>query len=72
MNRALPPRDCGCRILAPGRPSGLARAVPGALGLVGGVAAVASESRVGHCCATFGPRSFLQRRLGVFCWPRLP
>src|SRR5450755_986071 len=38
MNRALPPGDRGRRSSDPGRASGLARAVPGALGLFGGVA----------------------------------
>jgi hypothetical protein len=46
--------------------SGPGRAVPGAGGLVGGVAAVTSEPRVGPCCATFGPRSLGRRRLGVW------
>jgi hypothetical protein len=63
MNRALPPGDYGYRSSTPSRPSGSARALPGAGGLVGGVAAVAT--RIGHHCATFGPRSFLRRRLDV-------
>ena len=39
MNRPLPPGDRGRRGAAPGRPSGSAGAVPGAGGLVGGIAA---------------------------------
>jgi hypothetical protein len=65
MNRSLPRGDCRRRIPDPRRPSRRGRAVPGTGGLVGGVAAVASEPRVGHCCATFGPRWIARRRLGV-------
>ena len=65
MNRSLPPGDRGRRSPDPGRPSGPGRAVPGAGGLVDGVAAVAGEPRVGPRCAMFGPRSRGRRRLGV-------
>src|SRR4051794_21099374 len=45
--------------------SGHGGAVLGAIGLVGGTATVAGESRVGHHCVTFGPRWLLPRWVGV-------
>jgi hypothetical protein len=38
--------------------------VPGARGLVGGVAVAASQPRVGHWWRTFGSRASGRRRLG--------
>ena len=57
MNRLLP-RGGRRGGTDPGRPSESG-------GLVGGVAAAAMRTRNGPCCATFGPRSFARRRLGV-------
>jgi hypothetical protein len=65
VNRPLPPGDRGLRDTDARRKSGPGGIVRGPGRLVGGAAAVASELRVGHCCATFGPRSFLRRGLGV-------
>src|ERR1022692_2329218 len=65
MNRALPPGDHGQLNPTPRRPPGSVGAVLGLGGLVDGVAAIAGESRVGHCRATFGPRSHEWWRLGV-------
>src|ERR1035438_1144040 len=55
MNRSLPTRDRGSGSAPARRASRHLGALPGALGLVGRVAAPATT--IGPCCATFGPRS---------------
>jgi hypothetical protein len=57
VNRSLSPRDRGHRSGDPGGESRPAWSLPGAVRLVGGVAAVASKPRVGHRCAIVGPRA---------------
>ncbi len=64
MNRPLPRGDFRHRRSDPGGPY-RSRAVPRPRGLVGGVAAAASQPRFGHPSRTFGPRAFGRRRLSV-------
>jgi hypothetical protein len=65
MNRPLPRGDCRRRSPDPGWESGPSGLVPGPGRLVGGVAAATSGPRIGYRCATVGPRSLRQHRLGV-------
>src|ERR1019366_8012119 len=65
MNRPLPPGDRGRGIATPRRASRRAGTVPGAGGLVAGTAAAASDPRIGHRCATLGPRLLQWGWLGV-------
>jgi hypothetical protein len=65
VNRSLPPRDRGDRNSAAKRAPRRAGVVPGVGGLARRVAALARRPRVGPCRATFGPRSFVWRGLGV-------
>jgi hypothetical protein len=64
VNRALLPRDRGDRSATAKRAPRRTRPVPGFGGLARRVAALANRPRFGHRCATFGPRSFVWRRLG--------
>ena len=70
MNRPLPQRDRGHRISDPRRAPGPARALPGALRLVGGTAATASPIRM----ATVAPHvaHVGSNGPGLACRPRLP
>jgi hypothetical protein len=68
------PRNRRREIVASGIPirtgaSGCARTAPGARRLVRGTAAGASQTRVGHCCATFA--HVRSRGDGLACGPRL-
>jgi hypothetical protein len=65
MNRALPRGDRGRGGPTSRWASRRAGTVPGAGGLVAGTAAAASGPRIGHRCATFGPRWLRQRWRGV-------
>ena len=56
MNRPLPRADCRRRSPDERRAPGPGGTVLGAGGLVGGTAAPARQRRLGHRCATFGPR----------------
>src|SRR5262245_41770665 len=71
MNRALPPRARGCRAGTPGGKQGHSRAVPGAIGLVGGNAAT-GEPTIGPGWATVGPRSLRQGCYGVSAKTAVP
>jgi hypothetical protein len=65
VNRALPPRGRGDRSTDSSRAPRCAWTVPGVGGLVSRAPAVASRPRVGHCCATFSPRSLAGPGRGV-------
>jgi hypothetical protein len=65
MNRPLPARDRGYRKPDPGWASGPGRTLLGAGRLVRGTPVATSQLTLGQRCATFCPRSFGRRRLGV-------
>jgi hypothetical protein len=65
VNQRLPPGNRGHRSPTSCWASRRGRTVPGAGGLVGGIAAAAGEPRIGHRGATFGPRWLLARGLGA-------
>jgi hypothetical protein len=65
MSCPLPPGDCGTGSGDPRGASRSRRAVPGVGRLVGGVAVATATLRIGHSCATRGPRSFESRGIGV-------
>jgi hypothetical protein len=65
MNRPLPPGDRGSRSGDPRGPFRCGRALSGTGGLVRRITAAETAQRIGHRCATIGPRWLGLRGLGV-------